>query len=92
MFKILSQRTVREVERLGYKAIWLTVDAVVTGNREADVRSRWESDQLDGKEEMWKGEGGDEEDEKFLLGTAGALIVNDDRDMTWEKAGAGLWQ
>ncbi|KAF7303314.1 hypothetical protein MKEN_01295500 [Mycena kentingensis (nom. inval.)] len=37
----VAEERVREVERLGYKAIFLTVDAVVPGNRENDIRSPW---------------------------------------------------
>ena len=29
----IAEQRVREVEILGYKAIWLTVDAIVAGNR-----------------------------------------------------------
>jgi L-lactate dehydrogenase (cytochrome) len=75
---------VREVERLGYRAIFLTVDAIVAGNREADIRSPWTlEDQESGTIPVW-----DENvpvDEVNLGGTAGALVNRDDKDMTWEK-------
>jgi L-lactate dehydrogenase (cytochrome) len=64
------------VERLGYKAIWLTVDAVVAGNRERDVKSAWES--LDPQGDIDMG------------GTAGKLLSNNDLDMTWEEVGLSL--
>jgi L-lactate dehydrogenase (cytochrome) len=90
-----AEKRVREVERLGYKAIWLTVDAIVPGNRERDVRSPWVLEEMEGKEEVQKdgdGDGdGDGEDGRNFFGTAGALIANDDRDMTWEKVSADLW-
>lgn len=76
------------MERLGYKAIWLTVDAVVVGNRERDIRSRWEAEKLEAE-----GRGlADrppigEPDEPDLDGTAGALLKNDDLDMTWNEVG-----
>ncbi|GLB36281.1 putative cytochrome b5 family protein [Lyophyllum shimeji] len=83
----LAEKRVREVERLGYRSIWLTVDALVPGNREKDIRSPWvleemESGQPEYHVDVADGvvEGGD-----AGLGTAGALIANDDRDMTWEK-------
>ena len=81
--------------KLGYKAICLTVDAIVPGNREKDIRAPWV---LDGVEKANSVAGteesdlvrdtGDAEVEKSvnLMGTAGALISNDDRDMAWEKA------
>ncbi|KAH6917254.1 cytochrome b2 [Coprinopsis sp. MPI-PUGE-AT-0042] len=80
----VAEARVREVEQLGYKAIFLTVDAIVAGNREADIRSPWTlEDQESGTTPVL-----DENapvDEINLGGTAGALVNNDDRDMTWEK-------
>ncbi|CAK5264967.1 unnamed protein product [Mycena citricolor] len=79
-----AEKRVREVERLGYKAIFLTVDAVVPGNREKDLRSPWiMEDQEKGSPTYYKE--GVVDDAPFSFGTAGALIVNDDRDMTWER-------
>jgi len=83
----VAEKRVREVERLGYKAIWLTVDAIVPGNRERDIRSPWEvEDMKRGKPEVHNNS--DEtlpSEEADSLGTAGALIANDDRNMSWEK-------
>ncbi|KAJ3936349.1 MAG: FMN-dependent dehydrogenase-domain-containing protein [Lentinula lateritia] len=77
-------KRIREVEQLGYKAIFLTVDAIVPSNRERDVRSPWVlDDQETGIKVYNDGEGAADSDPG--LGVAGALIVNDDRDMTWEK-------
>ncbi|KAJ3895050.1 FMN-dependent dehydrogenase-domain-containing protein [Lentinula edodes] len=77
-------KRIREVEQLGYKAIFLTVDAIVPSNRERDVRSPWIlDDQETGIKVYNDGEGAADSDPG--LGVAGALIVNDDRDMTWEK-------
>lgn len=83
----VAEKRVRDVERLGYKSIWLTVDAIVPGNREKDIKSPWVLDEMEsGKSEVHvevndgEVEGGD-----AGFGTAGALIANDDRDMTWEK-------
>ncbi len=89
--KIAEQR-VREVISLGYSAIFLTVDAICAGNRERDIRAPFELEQQEreahkpdqptdapAKPEQEDGENVN------LLGTAGALIANDDLDMTWEK-------
>ncbi|KIK71153.1 hypothetical protein GYMLUDRAFT_33287 [Collybiopsis luxurians FD-317 M1] len=80
----VALKRIREVEQLGYKAIFLTVDAVVPSNRERDVRSPWVlEEQESGAKFYVEGEGA--ADLNPGLGVAGALIVNDDRDMTWEK-------
>jgi L-lactate dehydrogenase (cytochrome) len=86
----IAESRVREVERLGYQAIFLTVDAVVAGNRERDIRNPWVlEDEEKGTPTYWSGEGtfGVEADG---MGTAGALVANDDRDMTWEKVFSSL--
>ncbi|KAI0778046.1 FMN-dependent dehydrogenase-domain-containing protein [Trametes elegans] len=97
--KIAEQR-VREAVELGYNAIFLTVDAVVAGNRERDIRAPFELEEQEreaDKPEEHTGGGQaaadlpakqkKDEDAKDvnLLGTAGALIANDDLDMTWER-------
>ncbi|KAF8078484.1 FMN-dependent dehydrogenase-domain-containing protein [Lyophyllum atratum] len=83
----IAEKRVRDVEKLGYKSIWLTVDALVPGNRERDIRSPWILDDMESGKPAFHVdvadgvvEGGD-----AGFGTAGALIANDDRDMTWEK-------
>jgi L-lactate dehydrogenase (cytochrome) len=82
----VAEKRIREVERLGYKAIFLTVDAVIPGNREKDVKSPWVMEDLErGSPKVHvdgEVEGGD-----TVFGTAGALIAHDDRDLTWEKVG-----
>ena len=85
----IAEKLVREVEELGYKAIFLTVDAVLMGNRERDIRSSWilEDEENGGPTEYYV-EGVTPSKEVDILGTAGALISNIDRDMTWDKAGA----
>lgn len=93
---------VREVVELGYKAFVLTVDAIVYGNRERDIRAPWVLDDLEKAGSKNEGvEAGDAvrqpgdqeavEEEANLSGTAGALVGNDDRDMTWEKVGLRLF-
>lgn len=87
-----AEERVREVVRLGYKVICLTVDALVPGNRERDIRAPWDLDAM----EKADAEGGDvvralgdnEEIEDEVAnsgGTAGALISNVDQEMTWEE-------
>ncbi|KAH9857912.1 FMN-dependent dehydrogenase-domain-containing protein [Lenzites betulinus] len=94
--KIAEQR-VREIVDLGYKAIFLTVDAIVAGNRERDIRAPFvleEQEREANKPEERTGGGKaaadapaktEDGENVNLLGTAGALIANDDLDMTWEK-------
>jgi len=84
----IAEKLVREVERLGYKAIFLTVDALVAGNRERDIRSPWilEDEENGGPTDFYV-EGAAPSKEVDKLGTAGALISNIDRDMTWDKVG-----
>ncbi|KAI0757140.1 FMN-dependent dehydrogenase-domain-containing protein [Daedaleopsis nitida] len=89
----IAEERVREVVSLGYNAIFLTVDAIVAGNRERDIRAPFVLDEqereVDNSTEKTPDQPAKpEKDEKGnvnLLGTAGALIANDDMDMTWEK-------
>ncbi|KAG5654775.1 hypothetical protein H0H81_003783 [Sphagnurus paluster] len=82
-----AEKRVRDVEKLGYKSIWLTVDALVPGNREKDIRSPWVLDEIDSGKTVFHvdAEEGATAPGDVGFGTAGALIANDDRDMTWEK-------
>ena len=85
----LALKRIREVEALGYKAIFLTVDAIVAGNRERDVRAGWavedaEEQQGEGSKPRKKTDMEELESELDVRGTAGALVANDDRDMTWD--------
>lgn len=79
---------VKHVEELGYKAIFLTVDAVVASNRERDIKAKPVDEDEGADAETATGKARDEEveEEYNQSGTAGAMIANDDRDMTWEKA------
>ncbi|KAL1707114.1 FMN-dependent dehydrogenase-domain-containing protein [Schizophyllum commune] len=76
---------IREVEALGYKALFLTVDAVVPSKREFDIRAPWYLEELErgGPLEFVEEQADALQGQSF--GTAGGLIVNDDRDMTWER-------
>jgi len=80
----VAEKRVRDVERLGYKSIWLTVDAVVAGNREKDIKNSWVLEEIESGNPSVHIDGVTDDIDSGL-GTAGALIANDDRDMTWEK-------
>ncbi|KAI0082168.1 hypothetical protein K474DRAFT_1694475 [Panus rudis PR-1116 ss-1] len=95
--KAIAEKRIREVESLGYKAIFLTVDAIVPGNRERDVRAGWEVEDV---EAIARGQQGSPrsgelprkgsdleeiEEEVDVTGTAGALVLNDDQNMTWKE-------
>lgn len=101
----VAEARVREVERLGYKAIFLTVDAIVSGNRERDVRAGWEQEEVERVAEEGEEKStadlprrrDDMEEVEMnvdVRGTAGALVANDDSNMTWKKVGKkaqALW-
>ncbi|KAK0245838.1 FMN-dependent dehydrogenase-domain-containing protein [Armillaria nabsnona] len=79
-----AEKRVREVEKLGYKAIWLTVDAIVAGKREIDIKSPWELETIENGKPTYHSD----LDSLELVdetGTAGALVSKDDQNMTWEK-------
>jgi L-lactate dehydrogenase (cytochrome) len=77
----VAAERIREVEQLGYKAIWLTVDAVAWGNRETDVRSIWD----DVEEESLGGQSDPDNVDVEFGGTAAKLTLNDDADLSWGK-------
>ena len=86
---------VREVERLGFRAIFLTVDAPVGGNRERDVRAPFELEDMERAGEAEGAEGapqdapqgeGDVEDKSVNLdGTIGNSLHSMDADMTFKE-------
>jgi L-lactate dehydrogenase (cytochrome) len=78
---------IREVEALGYSAIFLTVDAVVPGNRERDIKAPWVLEDQERAAEGKPPSVNDPQDKavESTLGTAGGLIAGNDADMTWEK-------
>ncbi|KAF8559210.1 hypothetical protein OG21DRAFT_1594664 [Imleria badia] len=78
-----AAKRIREVEALGYKAIFLTVDALVPSNREMDTRAPHYLEDFENKGVKRQLDSKDEE--VGILGTAGGLIINNDVDMTWEK-------
>lgn len=91
--KDAALQRVREIEQLGYKAIFLTVDAPFPGNRERDARSGWELDELEAIEEgklaaempVTSDAMEDMEEEVDTGGQAAALLATADVDMTWDE-------
>ena len=89
---IVAEERVKEVERQGYKAIFLTVDAIVAGHRERDIKAPFllqdmenAEDKAAGAVNVDQGVEEDGEEDLDLGGTAGALLAKQDIDMTWEK-------
>ncbi|GJE85999.1 FMN-dependent alpha-hydroxy acid dehydrogenase family protein [Phanerochaete sordida] len=91
----VALKRIREVEQLGYKAIFLTVDAPFPGNRERDARSAWELEEIElaaeqGEEKstaelpLTKKKLEDVEEDVDTGGTASSYLANDDVDMTWD--------
>lgn len=84
-----AEKLVKEVEALGYNAIFLTVDAIIAGRRDRDIKAPFVledqekevANQKSSVEELQ----GDEDDD--IMGTSGALIAGNDADMTWERVG-----
>lgn len=94
----VAEKRVKEIESQGYKAIFLTVDAIVAGNRERDLRAPFDLEDMEkaglqgttpGESPRKMDDAAEVEDDtaKEFGGTAGALLANDDIDMTWEKVG-----
>ncbi|PCH40489.1 hypothetical protein WOLCODRAFT_136908 [Wolfiporia cocos MD-104 SS10] len=97
----IAERRVREVVELGYNAIFLTVDAPVSANRERDIRAPFELEDQEreaqaqelGEKQQTAGETSREpgnaeteiEGEVNLLGTAGALVASVDLGMTFKE-------
>ncbi|KAJ6501902.1 FMN-dependent dehydrogenase-domain-containing protein [Mycena sanguinolenta] len=81
-----AEKRVREAEQLGYKAIFLTVDTLVLGNREKDRRSRWVTEDLErGYPEVYV-EGAEEAAlPAFAASGAGMMAALADLDMSWER-------
>jgi len=84
---VTAEKRIREVEALGYKAIFLTVDAVVPGNRELDVRSPYYLEDFENQGLTTQRKVEADEGEADHLGTAGGLVTSNDTDMTWETVG-----
>lgn len=81
----VAAKRVREVEELGYQAIFLTVDAPASGNRERDIRAPYELEEQE-REGQPSEEKEMEGQQPNLYGTAGALLQNVDMNMTFKEA------
>lgn len=81
----IAAKRIKEVESLGYKAIFLTVDALVPSNRELDIRVPHYLKDLETQNSGQYKQADVEEEEISTVGTAGGLVVNYDLDMTWDK-------
>lgn len=94
-----AEALIKKTEELGYKAIFLTVDAPVAGNRERDIRVPFAEE--DAERADAEGEGVtqgemprrkedyeiDDNEDNEVGGTAGALLKNDDLDLSWSEVG-----
>ena len=81
-----AEKLVKEVEALGYNAIFLTVDAIIAGRRDRDIKAPFVLE--DQEKEVTKHQPSVEEpqeEEDDTLGTSGALVAGNDVDMTWER-------
>ena len=81
-----AEKLIREVEALGYNAIFLTVDAIVAGRRDRDIKAPFvlEDQEKEATNRKPSVEEPQEEGEN-TLGTSGALVAANDVDMTWER-------
>ncbi len=93
--KVAAEK-VREVEALGFNAIFLTVDAPVAGSRERDIRAPFvlkeqerlaelEARRKDGALPDQPQDISESDEVVDVLGTAGGLLSAADMDMSWEK-------
>ncbi|KAF9240904.1 FMN-dependent dehydrogenase-domain-containing protein [Melanogaster broomeanus] len=81
-----AAKRIKEVEALGYTAIFLTVDALIPSNRELDTRAPHYLEDFENQGRNPQRNSSDEEGEETnILGSAGQLIINNDVDMTWER-------
>ncbi|OSX67687.1 hypothetical protein POSPLADRAFT_1051817 [Postia placenta MAD-698-R-SB12] len=95
----VSEKLLRDVEGLGYNAIFLTVDAPLNGNRERDLRAPFELEEQERLVEEAKNPMGNAgemperpedadntlvEGELVLIGTSGGLRTTGDLDQSWE--------
>ncbi|KAJ3570720.1 hypothetical protein NP233_g4212 [Leucocoprinus birnbaumii] len=83
----ISEQRIREIEALGYKAIFLTVDAIVIGNREKAVRNAWElEDEEKGVAPYWYDNDASKKSSGVVAAAGVRSITSDkDLDLSWEK-------
>jgi L-lactate dehydrogenase (cytochrome) len=86
-----AEKLVKEVEALGYNAIFLSVDAIVAGRRDRDIKAPLVLEDQEKEERKQRASVEDpqeeEEEEEDTLGTSGGLVAGNDVDMTWERVG-----
>ena len=84
-----AEKLVKEVEALGYNAIFLSVDAIVAGRRDRDIKAPFvlEDQEKEETKQRPSVEDPQEEEEDDTLGTSGGLVAGNDVDMTWERVG-----
>lgn len=87
---VIAEKRIREIEGLGYKAIFLTVDALVPGNRELDIRAPHYLEDFENQGLPTQRKPDGDQGETDRLGTAGGLVIKNDADMTWEKVSCSL--
>lgn len=83
----IAEKLVRRIENLGFKAIFLTVDAPVLGKRERDERAPFEQEdeENDGEGAVFDESKDDAELERLDGSVASAFSKQDDPDKTWSK-------
>lgn len=84
----IAERLIRRIVRLGYRAIFLTVDAPVLGKRERDERAPFEQEdeESEGPAVYQEPEGDGEVEGEYLDGSvASAFSKQDDLDKSWDK-------
>jgi len=83
---IVAERLIQRIESLGYKAIFLTVDAPVLGKRERDERAPFEQEDEEVGEPAVFDESAFENDLDATDGSvASAFSKQDDPDKSWDK-------
>ena len=85
----VAENRIKEIEAQGYNAVFLTVDAIVAGNRERDNRAPFEIEDME-KAAVENDDTHLERESNAVAiaeggGHAGALLASDDVDMTWDK-------
>ncbi|VDB86498.1 unnamed protein product [Peniophora sp. CBMAI 1063] len=85
----IAEKRIKDIEAQGYKAIFLTVDAIVAGNRERDNRAPFEIEDMESAAAENDSTHLEHDSSAVAIaeggGHAGALLASDDVDMTWEK-------
>ncbi|KAI9566623.1 hypothetical protein HD554DRAFT_2220985 [Boletus coccyginus] len=80
-----AAKCIREVEALGYKAIFLSVDALIQSNREMVIRALHYLEDFENQGVERHLDSKADEEEAGVFATFGGLLVNNDVDMTWGR-------